>query len=155
MLILAFTIISGAIGGLIGKLSRSTFTPDDFKSKWYEWLTNQMAHILLGAFMTIIPMGIGYFATGELPSRIGCFFILLFGFSALEIVQGGKISDIIEDIVFIVVYGSGTILLCFKWTHGSRFEGDLFYFVPCFAFIAIHLILGVHKRNYAINHMDS
>ena len=154
-MILLFIILSTLTVGLLGKAQKTLFTPNDFKYDPYGYTTNQMAHIFTGIGLVFIPMLIGYFATGELPSRLYSFYMIFFGVCAYQIMQGGKIFDIIEDIVFTAVYGSGTYLYCFHWTTGSRAETDLLYHPPFFVIIYLHIILGANKRKNAANDLDS
>lgn len=91
------------------------FTPDDFKYDWYGYLTNQISHVGLGMFFVWLVCALSFLAIGELPFKIAVFFAMsLLYFSFEMIVQGWRGLDTLEDMAFVVMYGSGGTLLAFS-----------------------------------------
>jgi hypothetical protein len=141
-----YSIIYSVVGGFLGVKLRKIFVPDKFKADWYGFLTNQLAHFTIGAFLVLLQMNIHLWITGEFFERIYSFIVIFIGYSCFEVCQKGKTSDIIEDILFLVFFGAGSMLYVFKWFYGSYVCGYSNEFLPIFYAMALVLIYGIFRR---------
>jgi hypothetical protein len=141
-----YLIIAIVIGCFLGRKLRKIFVPDKFKADWYGFSTNQLAHFTIGAFLVLLQMNIHLWITGEFFDRLCAFIVILVGYTCFEYCQKGKTSDIIEDILFLVFFGAGSMLYVFKWFYGSYVCGYSNEFLPIFYAMALVLIYGIFRR---------
>ncbi|MFM7851246.1 MAG: hypothetical protein ACKO96_04845 [Flammeovirgaceae bacterium] len=143
-----YLVASITIGCFLGRKLKKTFAPDQFKGEWYQYLTNQLAHITLGLALYITLMLFHQVITGEFYDKILGWIIIFISYTCFELCQNGKSRDIIEDIIFVVGIGSGSGLV-FKWQYETYVCGHVNYLTIFFYVATIILTYGVIKRlNY-------
>lgn len=124
-------------------------TPSKFERDWYGWFTNQMSHMTTGVFGVWIICVISFLAHGDFPEKEGVFYLVLILYGAKEIFadtwQGW---DTIEDILFLVVYGSGGTLVSMTESEvGSPdVSFNIFAALPFLCFSMGHLAFGSFIR---------
>jgi len=135
----------GLIGGMV--LGR-VFTPDDFATDWYGWLTNQLGHI----FVMLAALAIVVSATAwlwEVPTQTelaisGAGFCAAFQFVQWR--QGGTVLDSIEDALFMAY---GWVPACYLFKVGAdnlpKLQ-SLVWLSVALAAVSFHLCYGVAKR---------
>jgi hypothetical protein len=143
-----YLIAAIAIGSFAGRKLKKVFSPDQFKGEWYQYTTNQMAHICIGVAMVVGLMIFHQQITGEFFDRLYAFIVILTGYACFEYCQNGKFRDIIEDIIFVVGIGAGSALV-FKWKYDTYVCGHTNYLLIFFFAAGILLTYGIIKRlNY-------
>jgi len=146
MLDILFYAFCSAAGWLAGNKLKKTFAPSFYKDDWYQWATNQMAHMLLGLFFVVNTMFGNYIAQGELAYKWVVFVGIAIGYLIFEIKQGGVWNDIAEDFVFVVIYGAGITLYNFDAIGGSIAQSSIIDTFWTFYIPVVHLIIGILYR---------
>ena len=131
------------------KMIADLFTPSDFRYDWYGWVTNQMAHIMAGVIITSLVSYLNFVILGEFALKlhlfmiVAVFFILTQSKSFLT-----KPFDTFEDLVFILVYGAGTVILLFHETDpGSPIiTANIQHIAPVLVLASAHLLWGSVTR---------
>lgn len=148
MLVELATLMLLAIG-VAAVMPSHIFTPDDFKSDWYGYATNQIGHAMLIGGVGTFLLALSYWTLfGVYPYRIHLFLAIVVAYSLYECCkQGWHGWDSVEDIIFTAVYGAGGSLWCFR---ADANEQELIFdphaaLVP-FSAMAIHLGFGIASR---------
>lgn len=127
-------------------------TGDDFRGKWYLWASQQMAHTLLGVILVSVSCLVYMSFTGELPYKLHLFLFLSVGYLLWEFalqVQGPKHTiDSLEDYLFVVGYGAGSVITVFTEIESGRPEVsmDLVAAIPFILISTLHLLYGCISR---------
>lgn len=93
------------------------FKPDDFKSKPYGYLTNQLGHIFLGFGITTWYTWIITYLSGVYPSQVLSFFVCVTLYLVVWelIVQGWRNFDTIEDTAYFGMGSSVYLFIHMEW----------------------------------------
>lgn len=123
------------------------FTQDDFRNDWYGWLTNQIAHIVLGFAAVVGMCAASFYWLGEIPYKWALFLSVAISYGILEYVRGWSI-DALEDWVFVSIYGAGFTIVSFSEIEvGSPLVQSN---ITDFAWLAViplaHFAFGVWQR---------
>lgn len=103
------------IKAFIDKVCSDLMTPDDFIEDWYGAVTNQIGHVMLGAFSASLICVAWALFFGEMPYKIAVFSLLaLFYAVVIEMfIQRSQWTDGFADTAFFVI-GVCVILLSFS-----------------------------------------
>lgn len=96
---------------------KTFFKPEDFKSKPYPYLTNQLGHIFLGFGITTWYVWALNYTSGVYPSQVMAFFVCVFAyFTVWEcITQGWRQFDSIEDTAYFGMGSSVYLFIHMEW----------------------------------------
>lgn len=88
---------------------------DNFRSNWYGWFTNQVAHSQLGLIYVFSVCVFWTYYFNEFPYKLYLFSGIALVYLLWEFgVQRGKDTiDSLEDFCFVVLYGSGFAVTAF------------------------------------------
>lgn len=120
-------------------------SPSNFRKDWYGWSTNQLAHITLGVILAALLSFANFMTIGEFAYKGVLFAIVA---AAFAIQQGKQWKDrpwdTVEDFVFVVVYGAGTVIVMFdEVSAGSPFiQTNILNIAPICAIVSTHLFVG-------------
>ena len=127
----------------------SLLDADDFAGDWYNWITNQMSHALLGLLLYVAFCATWLAFFGEFPARIVAFMVVITGFAFFEaaIQRGGMLWDSVEDTLF-TAYGAGGLAVTFhEVTPGQAgFVGNIYSPLAVIFVFTLHSITGIAER---------
>lgn len=124
---------------------RDILTPSRFEGDWYGWATNQISHIGVGLFLVFATCFIEWGIRGEFPYRWQVWGAVFFCYVVFEVWgQGWRGFDTIEDVMFVTVYGAGSVLTVFHEVNGAtgEFCGKIADIAPFFWIAIAHLMAG-------------
>jgi hypothetical protein len=128
----------------------SIFEYDNFKNDPYGWLTNQAGHALLGVVLYTLAVAAMFWSFDEFPQRHIAWAVVAGIYITWEFViqRGAHFWDSVEDTIFTVGYGAGTVALAFREvTPGlPKFQACIYDVIPMVAFFAFHVLIGVALR---------
>lgn len=125
-------------------------TPSNFRADPYGWLTNQVSHIGLGVVWALVACALVLVLFGEFPFRIAIWCIIALCYvGVVELAaQGWRGGDTVEDTIFVVGYGAGSVLWVFReYQIGTGLIiGDVWDALPFVGVAAFHLAIGYALR---------
>jgi hypothetical protein len=133
------------VKGVAQKIIKDLSTPDSFRKDWYGWSTNQLAHITLGIILAALISFANFMTIGEFAYKGILFAMVAFLFAAQQGRQWlVKPWDTVEDFIFVVIYGAGTVIVMFdEVSPGSPLiVTNIINIAPICAIVATHLFVG-------------
>ena len=118
------------------------FLPDSYRGQPELWLANQTGHMMLGIILVVVLSFLHVLAFGEYPYKSTILAVVLVGYGVIgELNQGWRGWDTVEDTLFVVGYGAGSILWTFREVDGASgaFHGNIYDIWPFIVAVPLHL----------------